>query len=78
MEKCSMEIRIIKREKVWDYTFIDDALNVDKPKEKESALKKEKSEAVFRLREDAKTDKLKHKSKAIGGHSMQGHSPVYE
>ena len=74
-----MEIKVIKEKKqVRDYTFIDDSLNFEKSAEKKesSAKKKERAERDFRLR-DASINRLK-KSKISGGHSMQGHSPVYE
>ena len=58
---------------------VDGSLNLAKSAEKkESDVKKGRAERDFRLRDDAKTSKLKHKSKMTGGHSMQGHSPVYE
>lgn len=70
-----MEIKI-KEKKATDYTFIGDGLNLERPAEKKSDTKKDKAERDFRLRTD-KINKLK-KSKMTGGHSMQGHSPVYE
>lgn len=73
-----MGIKIIKENKVRDYTFIDEGLNLEKQENKESGSKKEKVERDYRLRDDAKLNKLKHKSKMSGGHSMQGHSPIYE
>jgi shikimate kinase len=74
-----MRIKLIKEKKAMDYTFIDDGLNLEKSAEKkESDVKKDKTEAQFRLKENAKLNKLKHKSKITAGHSMQGHSPVYE
>ncbi|HEU4604632.1 MAG TPA: hypothetical protein VFS46_00165 [Nitrososphaera sp.] len=71
-----MEIKIIKEKKVTDYTFIGDGLNLERPAEKKPDVKKGKAERDFMLR-DNKINKLK-KSKMTGGHSMQGHSPVYE
>lgn len=73
-----MGIKIIKENKVRDYTFIDEGLNLEKQENKESGSKKEKVERDYRLRDDAKLNKLKHKSKMSGGHTMQGHSPIYE
>lgn len=73
-----MRIKIVREKKVKDFTFVDEALNLTQPAEKsESAAKKEKAELDFRLRDSTKVNKLK-KSKIAGGHSMQGHSPVYE
>jgi len=73
-----MGIKIVKENKVRDYTFIDESLNLEKSESKESNAKTDKPERDFRLRNDARINKLKHKSKVTGGHSMQGHSPVYE
>lgn len=75
-----MGIKLIKDRKVRDYTFIDhDSLNLDKSLagNKVSSPKKDKTKRDFRLGNDKKINKLK-KSKISGGHSMQGHSPVYE
>jgi hypothetical protein len=73
-----MGIKIIREKKATDYTFIDDRLNVKKPAEKkEPDGGKDKTECDFRLREDVKASRLR-KSNITGGHSMQGHSPVYE
>jgi hypothetical protein len=73
-----MGIKLVKEKKAKDYTFVDDGLNLELSAEKESAVKKEKAEPDFRLRDNStKVNKLK-KSKIAGGHSMQGHSPVYE
>jgi hypothetical protein len=73
-----MGIKIVKERKALDYTFIDDSLNLQKSSEKSASnVKKDKTEPDFRLRDDTKIHKLK-KSKISGGHSMQGHSPVYE
>lgn len=73
-----MGIKVVKENKAKDYTFIDEALSLAQPAEKsESATKKERAEPDFRLRDSTKVSKLK-KSKISGGHSMQGHSPVYE
>jgi hypothetical protein len=74
-----MGIKIVKEKKATDYTFIEDSLNLGQAAEKKvSGVKKDKAERDFRLRGDSKINKLKHKSKVTGGHSMQGHSPVYE
>jgi hypothetical protein len=74
-----MGIKIVKEKKATDYTFIDDSLNFAKPTaKKETDVKKDSTERDFRLRDNAKINKLKHRSKATGGQSMQGHSPVYE
>ncbi|WP_415280902.1 hypothetical protein [Candidatus Nitrososphaera sp. FF02] len=73
-----MGIKIVREKKAKDLTFIGDVLNLTQPAEKgKSAAKKEKAEPDFRLRDSTKINKLK-KSKIAGGHSMQGHSPVYE
>jgi hypothetical protein len=73
-----MGIKIIKERRVKGYTFIDDSLNLGKSTEKkESDIKKNKAEKDFGLLDNTKINKLK-KSKISGGHSMQGHSPVYE
>lgn len=77
-KKWNMGIKIVKEKKVRDYTFIDDALNLEQATEKnESTAKKEKAEPDFRLRDNTKFHKLK-KSRITGSHSIQGHSPVYE
>lgn len=74
-----MGIRIIKEKKADNYTFIDDGAVLEKPLERvQERTRKDKAEPDFRLREDKKINGLKHKSKLTGGHSMQGHSPVYE
>ena len=73
-----MGIKVIKEKKATDYTFIDDSMNLAKATEKQdSDTKREKVEPDYRLRDDSKINKLK-KSKISGGHSLQGHSPVYE
>lgn len=77
------EIRIVKEKKnnkTLDYTFQDDGLNIGKPEpssEKKEQDTKKKAAQDFRLREGSNINKLK-KSKIVGGHSLQGHSPVYE
>jgi len=73
----NMGIKIIKEEKARDYTFIEDNQNLKSTENKESGAKKDRTEPDFRLKKDPKVNKLK-KSKFTGGHSMQGHSPVYE
>lgn len=73
-----MKIKVIKERKAKDFTFLDDGLNLEQSSEKkESDGKKEKVERDFRLRDNTKVNKLK-KPKITGGHSKQGHSPVYE
>jgi hypothetical protein len=73
-----MGIKVIKDKRLTDYTFIDDSLNLVKSVEKkEFEVKQDKVERNFRLIDNTKVNKLK-KSKISGGHSMQGHSPVYE
>lgn len=74
-----MGIRIVKEKKARDYTFIDTGLDMERLSgSKEQGPKKSKTERDLRLMDDPKINKLKHKSKLTGGHSMQGHSPVYE
>ena len=74
----AMRVKIIKVEKVRDYTFVDDGLNLHKSVEKkEEIAKKPRTDPDYRLR-DVELNKLKHKSKITGGHNMQGHSSVYE
>lgn len=76
-----MGIKVIKEKKAWDYTFIDDTANLNGIREQEQQPKDKKRDMVeqnMRLRHDTKINKLKHRSKITGGHSMQGHSPVYE
>jgi hypothetical protein len=73
-----MVIKIIKEKKSTDYTFIDDGLSMKKPaEEKVHDAGKDEAGRDFRLRDDFKAGRLR-KSKITGGHSMQGHSPVYE
>ena len=74
-----MGIKVIKEKKVADYTFIDEGLNLENSvQNKESDSKKERTKDDFRLRGNAKLNRLRHKSKLTGGHNMQGHSAVYE
>lgn len=77
------KVKIVKEKKATDYTFTGDTLELDSiaknTESNESAEKKDDAkEREYRLRADTKLDKIKHKSKITGGHSMQGHSPVYE
>jgi hypothetical protein len=77
------KVKIIREKKATDYTFTGDTLDLDsiaKNVESTDATDKKDNanERVYRLRADAKLDKIKHKSKITGGHSMQGYSPVYE
>lgn len=77
------KIKIVKEKKVTDYTFTGDTLDLDSvarnAESRESTEKKEDAkEQEYRLRDDAKISKIRHKSRMTGGHSKQGHSPVYE
>lgn len=74
------KIRIVKEKKSEDYTFVDNGLNLDDMKGRKEVpdAKKGSDEPDFRLRGDSKKGKAKFKPKITGGHSMQGHSPVYE
>lgn len=75
------EIRIVKEKKATDYTFVDKSLDLGeltKKKEMPDAKKDDGIEPDFRLRDDSKKSKARFKPKITGGHSMQGHSPVYE
>lgn len=75
------KIRIVKEKKSEDYTFVDDSLNLGDMKERKEAPDAKKGdvdEPDFRLRGDSKKGKTRFKPKITGGHSMQGHSPVYE
>ncbi len=71
-------IKIVKK-KPTDYTFVDDSLNLDGMAEKKETdnARDNASEPDYRLRGDSKK-KARFKPKIAGGHSMQGHSPVYE
>ncbi|HXV45354.1 MAG TPA: hypothetical protein VD736_01645 [Nitrososphaera sp.] len=73
-----MGIKVIKEKKARDYTFVDDALNLEQATKRESDVKKDRAERDFRLRDNTKNSKLRHRSKVTGGQGMQGHSPVYE
>ena len=73
------KVKIVK-EKVPDYTFVDQGLDLDAPSnEKEGAsTEKGRIEPNLRLGGDAKINKIKHTSRITGGHNKQGHSSVYE
>jgi hypothetical protein len=75
------KLRIVKERRSTDYTFVDDSLNLHKlseEKDTNEVKKDEDAEPDFRLREDSKKSKARFKPKITGGHSKQGHSPVYE
>lgn len=73
-----MGIKIIK-EKTREYTFIKEGMNLEHSGEVTHASNKNaKTEREYGLRDDAKVNNLKHRSKITGGHNKQGHSPVYE
>ena len=75
--KRGKEIRIIKDEKAEGYTFIGD--RIDLPAEGEGAAGNGKrKERDFTLRSHPKDTKARARSRLTGGHSKQGHSPVYE
>jgi hypothetical protein len=83
------EIKVIKKDKVTSesYTFIGDsrglsAMNTSSSNPTDSAAsdkeRKVKDDA-FKLRNEPKKNlKARAKSRMTGGHSLQGHSPVYE
>lgn len=83
------EIRIIKKDdhkKFEDYTFIDNNSELKKmgnennsnPSSSSSSDKKYR-QYVFKLRNNPKKDmKSRDRSRLIGGHGTQSHSPVYE
>jgi hypothetical protein len=78
MRNCKLGVKIIK-EKTREYTFIQDGMHLEHSGNTRSADNKNvKPEREYTLREDAKVNHLKHKSKMTGGHNKQGHSPVYE
>ena len=61
-----------------DYTFLGDGLDLQMSAEKNEKLDvKKSSKPEYRLRDNSRSSNLE-KSKISGGHSMQGHSPVYE
>ena len=66
------EIRIVK-DKAADYTFLDDGLLSRNEATKTEGKKKERK-VDPRIAPGLK----KFKPKLAGGHSKQGHSPVYE
>ena len=85
------EIRVIKKgdhKKFEDYTFVDNnnsiELNkIDNENDSNYSLssndKKNRREDVFKLRSNPKKDmKARNKSRQVGGHGTQSHSPVYE
>jgi hypothetical protein len=87
------EIRIIKKgdhKKFEDYTFVDDNNNSIELKKicnendsnypsSSSNDKKNTREDVFKLRSNPKKDmKSRNKSRLVGRHGTQSHSPVYE
>ena len=75
------KVRIVKERKSTDYTFVDNSLNLrelSEEKEMHETKKDEGAEPDFRLRDDSKKVKARFKPKIAGGHSKQGHSPVYE
>ncbi|NOJ27348.1 MAG: hypothetical protein DA330_04990 [Nitrososphaera sp.] len=65
-----------------EYTFIDDAaMNLSRFKSQESTgtnTADRKTKEYFRLKNNPADLKSRKKSRLAGGHSMQGHSPVYE
>ncbi len=81
------EIRIIKKDgykKVGDYTFIDNNNNIELRKmgnsnASSSSDNKKHKEHLFKLRNNPKKNMKSHnKSRVVGGHGTQSHSPVYE
>ena len=72
-----MGIKVIKEKRATDFTFIDDGLNLKTQEDSKLKTTKDKTEPEYRLHESTKLDRLK-KSRKIGGHGMQGHSPIYE
>jgi hypothetical protein len=71
------KMRIVK-EKNEGCTFTGDSLDLAPRAGEPESDRKDDAGRDYRLRVDRKLDKIKHKSKLTGGHSMQGHSPVYE
>jgi hypothetical protein len=73
------KIKIVK-EKMTDYTFVDNDLDLDSPSNEKGKASSDKSRAEpnLRLGDDAKINKIKHTSRITGGHNKQGHSSVYE
>jgi CRISPR/Cas system CMR subunit Cmr6 (Cas7 group RAMP superfamily) len=88
--KMGKEIRIIKKgdhKKFEDYTFVDNnsiELNKidnenDSNYSSSSNDKKNRREDLFKLRSDPKkVMKARNKSRLVGGHGTQSHSPIYE
>lgn len=85
------EIRIIKEgdhKKFEDYTFVDNNNIIELNKidnenisnySSSSNDKKNRREDVFKLRSNPKKYmKARNKSRLVGGHGAQSHSPVYE
>ena len=83
------EIRIIKKDdqkKFEDFTFVDNNIielkKIDNEKENKlssSSYDKRYRETTFRLRNNPKKDmKSRNKSRVVGGHGTQSHSPIYE
>ena len=85
------EIKIIKKgdnKKFEDYTFVDNNNSIDLDKignENDSRYpssandKKNRRGDAFKLRNNPKKDvKSRSKSRVVGGHGTQSHSPVYE
>ena len=71
------EIRIIKDGKTEGYTFIGDRM--DLPAEGDGAADNNKRrERDFEPRSHPTNRKARGRSRLTGGHSKQGHSPVYE
>ena len=75
-----------------DYTFIDNNNSIELKKignendsnyssssSSSSNDKKNRREDVFKLRSNPKKDmKARNKSRLVGGHGTQSHSPIYE
>ena len=85
------EIKIIKKgdhRKFEDYTFVDNNNSIELKKignENDSSYpssandKKNRRGRAFKLRNNPKKDmKSRSKSRVVGGHGTQSHSPVYE
>ena len=85
------EIKIIKKgahKKFEDYTFVDNNNNIELKKlgnkndsnyPSSSIDEKNRRKGAFKLRSNPKKDmKSRNKSRVVGGHGTQSHSPVYE
>ena len=85
------EIKIIKKgdnKKFEDYTFVDNNNSIELKKignENDSSYpssandKKNRRGRALKLRNNPKKDvKSRSKSRVVGGHGTQSHSPVYE